>query len=403
MTDLLIRLFVKDYQKASEAHVRQRYGKFAGAVGIVANLLLFVIKIAAGLVFNSIAIIADAINNLSDSGSSLIMLFCFKLAGKPADKQHPFGHARMEYLSGLIVSLLVLFLGFQLTKTSVEKILTPGETHFTLLTLAILVVAIMTKFWLALFYRKIGRLIDSTALLASAADSRSDILATSAVLATAVLSRLTGLNLDGYMGVLVALFIIYTGVKLVRDTINPLLGMAPSKEMVDGIYRKILSYEGIIGLHDLRVHNYGESQFFASVHCEVPASQDIMQSHDIIDNIERDFLKEQGIHMVIHLDPVVTDDEKTNELRQQVEKIVAEVAPELSMHDFRVVWGVSHTNLIFDVVIPYGLDRDDGEIVSEITAMVYQLNPTYNSVITVDHHYVPDTVEISCKKGGGEE
>lgn len=403
MTDLLIRLFVKDYQKASEAHVRQRYGRFAGAVGIVANLLLFVIKIAAGLVFNSIAIIADAINNLSDSGSSLIMLFCFKLAGKPADKQHPFGHARMEYLSGLIVSLLVLFLGFQLTKTSVEKILTPGETHFTLLTLAILVVAIMIKFWLALFYRKIGRLIDSTALLASAADSRSDILATSAVLATAVLSRLTGLNLDGYMGVLVALFIIYTGVKLVRDTINPLLGMAPSKEMVDGIYRKILSYEGIIGLHDLRVHNYGESQFFASVHCEVPASQDIMKSHDIIDNIERDFLKEQGIHMVIHLDPVVTDDEKTNELRQQVEKIVAEVAPELSMHDFRVVWGVSHTNLIFDVVIPYGLDRDDGEIVSKITAMVYQLNPTYNSVITVDHHYVPDTVEISCKKGGGEE
>lgn len=391
MTDYLIKLFVKDYQKASEAPVRQRYGKFAGAVGIASNLVLFVIKIAAGIIFNSIAITADAINNLSDSGSSLITLLGFKLAERPADNQHPFGHARMEYLSGLIVSFLVLFLGLQLIKTSVEKIINPQETQFTLLTLAILVIAIMIKLWQALFYRKIGRLIDSTALLASAVDSRSDILATSAVLVAAILSRLTGYNLDGYMGVGVALFIINTGAKLVRDTSSPLLGMAPPKEMVDGIYRKILSYEGIIGLHDLRVHNYGESQYFASVHCEVQASQNIMVSHDIIDNIERDFLKEHGIHMVIHLDPVVTDDEKTNELRKKVQDIVTVIAPEISMHDFRVVWGVSHTNLIFDIVVPFGLRLDDDEIVSMITEKVYLIDATYNSVITVDHQYVPDT------------
>lgn len=394
MTDLLIKLFVKDYQKASEVTVRQRYGKFAGVVGIISNLVLFVIKIVAGAIFNSIAITADAINNLSDSGSSLVTLLGFKIAGKPADKQHPFGHARMEYLSGLIVSFLVLFLGLQLIKSSVEKIINPQETQFTLLTMAVLVVAIMIKLWQALFYRKVGRRIDSTALLATAVDSRSDILATSAVLVAALISKLTGYNLDGYMGVVVALFIIYTGAQLVKDTSSPLLGMAPSKEMVDGIYRKILSYEGIIGLHDLRVHNYGEAQYFASVHCEVPASQDIMVSHDIIDNIERDFFKEQGLHMVIHLDPVVADDEKTNELRREVQEIVMTIAPEISMHDFRVVWGVSHTNLIFDIVVPFGLKRDDDEIVDAITAKVYQINPTYNSVITVDHQYVPDASDV---------
>jgi len=394
LTDLLIKLFVKDYQKASEVTVRQRYGKFAGVVGIISNLVLFVIKIVAGAIFNSIAITADAINNLSDSGSSLVTLLGFKIAGKPADKQHPFGHARMEYLSGLIVSFLVLFLGLQLIKSSVEKIINPQETQFTLLTMAVLVVAIMIKLWQALFYRKVGRRIDSTALLATAVDSRSDILATSAVLVAALISKLTGYNLDGYMGVVVALFIIYTGAQLVKDTSSPLLGMAPSKEMVDGIYRKILSYEGIIGLHDLRVHNYGEAQYFASVHCEVPASQDIMVSHDIIDNIERDFFNEQGLHMVIHLDPVVADDEKTNELRREVQEIVMTIAPEISMHDFRVVWGVSHTNLIFDIVVPFGLKRDDDEIVDAITAKVYQINPTYNSVITVDHQYVPDASDV---------
>lgn len=395
MTDFLIKLFVKDYQKTSEASVRQRYGKFAGAVGIVSNLVLFVIKITAGVIFNSIAITADAINNLSDSGSSLVTLLGFKLSGKPADKQHPYGHARMEYLSGLIVSFLVLFLGLQLVKSSVEKIINPQDTQFTLLTLATLVVAILIKLWQSLFYRKISRLIDSTALLASAADSRSDIWATSAVLVAALISQFTGHNLDGYMGVGVALLIIYTGAQLVRDTSSPLLGMAPSREMVDGIYRKILSYEGIIGLHDLRVHNYGASQYFASVHCEVPASQDIMVSHDIIDNIERDFLKEQGIHMVIHLDPVVTNDAKTNALCQQVQEIVMAIAPEISMHDFRVVWGVSHTNLIFDIVVPFGLYRDDDDIVNAITEKVYQIDSAYNSVITVDHQYVPDASDVS--------
>mgnify|MGYP005856572403 CR=1 FL=1 len=389
MTNFLIQWFVKDYQDTSNVKTRERYGMFAGIVGIATNILLFLIKITTGLFFHSIAIIADAINNLSDSGSSLVTLLGFKIAGKPADTEHPFGHARMEYISGLIVSFIILFLGLQLIQSSVDKIIHPQTAGFNMISIGVLAVSILIKLWQAGFYRKISKIIDSTTLIATSMDSRNDILATSAVLVGTVITRFTGFNLDGYMGVTVALFILVTGVKLVMDTSSPLLGMAPSRELVDSIYQKILSYDGIVGLHDLMVHSYGQGRCFASAHCEVPAEQDIMVSHDIIDNIERDFLMERGIHLVIHLDPIVTDDPKTNELKAKVINRIEQISPEIGIHDFRVVWGVSHANLIFDVVVPFKFQWSDNELIQLISDAVYKVDATYHSVITIDHHYVP--------------
>jgi cation diffusion facilitator family transporter len=389
MTDLLIRMFVRDYKNKENEAVRERYGKFSGLVGICTNLLLFGIKIAAGLIFHSIAITADAVNNLSDSASSVVTLVGFKLAGKPADAEHPYGHARIEYLSGLIVSLSILMLGFQLAQTSFAKVMNPEAAEFSYISIAVLVIAILIKVWQALFYKKVGGMIGSTAIAATAADSRNDVFATSAILLGTIITRLTGFNLDGYMGLVVALFIMYSGVKLIIATSNPLLGMAPSKELVDEIYQKIISYDGILGIHDLNVHSYGPSRCFASVHCEVSASQDIMISHDIIDNIERDFLREKRIHLVIHLDPIVTDDPRTNELKAQVEVIIKEISPKITMHDFRVVWGATHSNLIFDVCVSFEFGMTDDRLSALIESKIHELDPTYYAVITVDHDYVP--------------
>ena len=389
MTKLLIKLFIKDYQNIANCHVRERYGKFAGIVGIVTNIALFIIKIIIGTIFCSIAITADAVNNLSDSGSSLVTLLGFKMSGKPADAKHPYGHARMEYLSGLIVSFIILFLGIQLIQGSITKIIHPQTIRFSLISILVLVVSILIKLWQCMFFRKVGEIIDSTTLIATSTDSRNDILATTAVLASVLISQTTGFNMDGYMGIAVALFILASGVKLVMDTGNPLLGMAPTKEMVDSVYQKILSYDGIIGLHDLAIHSYGAGQYFASVHCEVTAEQDIMASHDLIDNIERDFLKDQGINLVIHLDPVVTNDAKTNQLKAKIENLINKISPEINIHDFRVVWGMSHSNLIFDVVVPFSFQLNDQELVNLISAKIHEINPNYHAVLTVDHHYVP--------------
>jgi cation diffusion facilitator family transporter len=386
--DLLIKFFVKDSQSLSEFRRRELYGQFAGIIGLASNLLLFLLKITVGLFSNSIAIIADAVNNFSDFGSSLITLIGFKLSSKPADAEHPYGHARMEYISGMIVSILIVFLALQLIKSSINKIINPQLAEFSFITVAILFFSIFLKLWQSLFYRKIANLIDSPTLLAASADSRNDVVATIAILVAAIISSLTGYNLDGFLGLVVALFILISGVKLVIETGNPLLGTVPSKELVDSIYEKILSYDGIIGLHDLIVHNYGVDKCFASVHCEVCAEQDIMVSHDLIDNIERDFLEKHGIHLVIHLDPVVTNDERTNKLKAEVEKIIEEISPKISMHDFRVVWGVSYSNLIFDVVVPFNFEWEDEELIEHIRNKVYQINPTYHSVIRIDHHYV---------------
>ena len=389
MTELLIRLFVKDSEQVSNPDVRGRYGKLSGLVGVGTNLLLFVIKFLTGFFFHSIAIMADAVNNFSDMASSLITLIGFKLSSKPADAQHPYGHARMEYISGLIVSFLVMMVGVQLVQSSFGKILRPQPTGFGLVVVAILAVSILLKLWQSAFYAKIGKKIDSTALQASSQDSRNDVLSTAAVLLGALVSRYTGLMLDGWMGLAVAVFIIVSGIRLIIDTTSPLLGLAPTKELVREIYRKIMSYQGILGLHDLNVHNYGPGRCFASVHCEVPADEDIMVSHDIIDNIERDFLKDMNIHLVIHLDPIVTGNERTNELKEVVAGIIREISPDISMHDFRVVWGTTHSNLIFDVVVPYRFRMADDQLQQTLVDRIHQMNPNYHAVVVVDHTYVP--------------
>ena len=390
MTDLLIRLFVRDFRNMDRPAVRERYGKFSGIVGIVSNLLLFVMKAVTGFVTGSISIVADAVNNLSDSASSVITLVGFKLSGKPADQEHPYGHARIEYISGLIVSFLILLLGVQLLQESAGKIFAPEEAAFSPVAVVVLVVSCLIKTWQCLFYRKVGRRISSPTIEATAADSRSDVFSTLAVLLGLVISRLTGFNLDGYMGVAVALLILWTGVKVVKETSDPLLGTAPAREVVDDIYRTILSYDGILGLHDLNVHMYGEGRTFASVHCEVDAHEDILASHDLVDNIERDFLKQKNIHLVIHMDPIVVDDAPTNALREQVREVLRGISPEITMHDFRVVWGKTHSNVLFDVCVPFGFRYTDAALLDEIANGIYMLGKNYVPVVTVDHSYVPE-------------
>ena len=393
MFDGIMKAFVPGYGKKDEPSVREKSGRVAGMVGIVTNLLLFAIKLAAGLLSGSVAVMADAVNNLTDSGSSIVMLVGFKLAGKPADEKHPFGHARIEYLSGVIVSFIVLFLGVELGMTSVEKIISPEAAKFNALTLTVLVASILIKLWQCFFYRSVGKTIHSDTVFATSSDSRNDVIATSVVLLGAVITQLTDLNLDGFLGLAVAAFIVVSGVKLIMETGNPLLGMAPDEGLVKTIYEKILSYEGIFGIHDLTVHNYGEGKCFASVHCEVPAERDILISHDIIDNIERDFQRDLGIHLVIHLDPVVTEDERTNKLRDQVRKLMHVVYPQASVHDFRVVWGVTHSNVVFDIAVPFSLKETDQQIKERVDQAVRTLDPDYRTVVTVDRESTVNELE----------
>ena len=393
MFDFIMKAFVPGYGKKDEPQIREKSGRVAGAVGIVTNLVLFVIKLVAGFVSGSVAVMADAVNNLTDSGSSIVMLVGFKLAGKPADEKHPFGHARIEYLSGVIVSFIVLFLGLELGKTSIEKIISPKPADFSVMALAILGVSILIKLWQCFFYRSVGKTIHSDTVFATSSDSRNDVIATSVVLLGAVITKLADLNLDGFLGLAVAVFIVVSGVKLIMETGNPLLGMAPDEELVKTIYEKILSYEGIFGIHDLTVHNYGEGKCFASVHCEVPAERDILVSHDIIDNIERDFQRDLGIHLVIHLDPIVTEDERTNKLREQVRKLLHVVYPEASLHDFRVVWGVTHSNVVFDVAVPFSLKERDQQIKDRIDQAVKTLDPDYRTVLTIDREGTVNKLE----------
>lgn len=387
MISWMIRHFIKDWENTSNSKVRERYGVLAGAVGIASNGFLFLIKFLTGLLLGSISIMADAVNNLSDAGSSVITLIGFKISGKPADNEHPYGHARMEYICGLIVSFIIVFLGLQLIGSSFNKILHPAEVEVNAVMLFVLVVSIGVKLWQGMFNRTLGKKIDSAALQATAADSLNDVYATSAVLISALLMKFTGLRLDGWMGLAVAIFITVSGFKLVMETVNPLLGMAPDQGMVQAIQNKIMSYDGVIGIHDLVIHNYGPERCFASVHAEVPAKQDILISHDIIDNIERDFCENMNIHLVIHLDPVVNDNEEINQLREMVLEIVKGISREISMHDFRVVFGTTHTNLVFDVAVPPEFQFSDQDLCKEITKQVKQHDQTLFTVITVDRNY----------------
>jgi len=385
MTNFLLKLFVKGYRNADDPAVRAKVGRLSGTVGILCNLLLSAGKLVAGFLCGSVSITADALNNLSDAASSVVTLIGFKLAGKPADEDHPYGHARYEYLSGLGVAALIILIGAELAKSSVEKIITPGAVEYSLPVVLILLASMTVKLWMAAFNRKLGKTIDSKALLATAADSRNDVLATAAVLAAGLLERFTGWQVDGYMGLAVALFILYSGANLARETISPLLGENASPELRRKIVETVKNEPRVLGYHDLMVHDYGPGQRFASMHVEMDSREDPILCHDIIDDIERACLREHNVHLVIHYDPVAVGDAENDALRALVEQALTDYDSRLTLHDFRVVRGPAHTNLVFDVALPQNLKGQEKTIQQGISNALAALHQgIYYTVITFD-------------------
>lgn len=391
MTKLLLRLFVKNYRNTDDPKVRGAYGRLAGLVGLVCNLLLFAGKLVAGTLAGSVSVTADAVNNLSDASSSLVTLFGFKLAERPADEEHPYGHARMEYLSGLLVAVLILVIGVELAKSSVEKILHPEAVEFSVLTLCVLIVSILVKLWMCLFCKKLGKAIDSTALEATATDSRNDVITTSAVLLGLLAGHFFRWRIDGWVGALVAVFILLSGWSIAKETISPLLGKQADRELVRRISDLVLGHPKILGIHDLMVHDYGPGQCFATVHVEMDMHENPLVCHDILDDIERDALRELHVHLVIHYDPVVTDDVELNHMRALVEKKLKQLDPRLSMHDFRMVRGPQHTNLIFDLAVPFDLSGKTAELKRRIDECVQFEDHKYYTVITFDPAMQPES------------
>ena len=387
MTNFLIKHFIPNASDVKSPAVRQRYGVVSGVVGILCNALLCTAKIAAGLLTGAVSIVADGINNLSDGGSCVVSLLGFKMAGKPADDKHPFGHGRIEYVAGLIVSFIIVLMGVELAKTSLDKIFHPEEISFSWITPAVLGISILVKLWMCFFNRKMGDKIDSAVLRATAMDSLSDVAATSAVLAGFVIGYWARVNLDGYLGVLVALFILYTGVSTAKGTLDLLLGEAPDPEFVKQIQQEVLSYPEIIGVHDLIVHNYGPCHSVVSLHAEVPCDVDILKIHDTIDNAERDLKKKFDCEVVIHMDPIITDDKETNEIHQKLSSIVRLLDSRVTIHDFRMVKGPTHTNLIFDIVVPHQFRLTDDQVVESLRQAVKALDARYEIVVNVDKAY----------------
>ena len=387
MTKLLIKLFIKDADINSQRG-RELYGRLAGAVGIICNLLLSVMKLIIGSISNSVSITADATNNIADAGSSIVTLVGFRLSGKPADKDHPYGHARIEYISSLIISFLILLIGCSIFKESVTKIFKPEESLFNVATVIVLVASIIVKLWLSLFNKFLGKQINSKALEATAIDSRNDVITTTAVLIASTISHFTGFNLDGYMGLIVSVFIFISGINLVKETLDPLLGQPPTKEMFETIEQKILSYDNVLGVHDLMVHSYGPNTYFASAHIEMDAKIDVLVCHDIMDRIERDFKSELNIHLVVHLDPTILDSPEINELKEMVNDIICEIDRDLTFHDFRVVVGEENKNVLFDVVVPPEYKYSDKELEKIITDKITEVsNGKIFTVLVVDHSY----------------
>ncbi len=387
MLELLWKKWIPADADVHDEKVRFAYGRWASFFGIFCNLILFGAKIAVGILSGSVAICADAFNNLTDAASSVVSLLGFSLANRPADADHPYGHGRYEYLAGLLICVFVFLIGFELLKESFAQILAPVATVFSYISIAVLAGSILVKLLMSAVNRKIGKKIDSQALIATAQDSRNDVISTSAVLVTTILSRFIDFSLDGYVGFLVALFILYSGFSLLKETIYPILGSAPSPEQVAHIKEKILSYDGVLGTHDLLVHDYGPGKQFASVHVEMAAEGDVIASHDLIDNIEQSFLQEEGLHLVIHYDPIVTTDERVGSLRDWVFGIATSIHPSLSIHDLRIVVGVTHTNLIFDCVLPFGVDLEPDALKAQLREEIAKVDPSYRCVITIDRDY----------------
>lgn len=389
MNKLLFKLFIKDHENTADPAVRMQYGRLAGIVGILSNLLLCIMKICIGYITKSIAIMADGVNNLTDASSSIITLIGFKLSSLPEDEKHPYGHARIEYLTGLFISIMIIVIGVQLFRVSVEKIFAPDPVSFSYITVILLIASILIKLWQASFNSSAGRRIDSVALMATAADSRNDVISTSAVLISLLVSEATGFQMDGYMGCLVALFILWSGIQLVRETISPLLGEAPDEELVKDIIRLTEREPGVLGIHDLMVHNYGPGKVFASMHIEVDADGDLMKSHDMIDNVERLVKETLKIEFVAHMDPIRTNDPLIQKMRRVMTDALSSFDGVDSIHDFRIVTGPTHTNIIFDVVLSPTCRIPEKEILATATAAARNINENYFVVITFDKAYTP--------------
>ena len=384
MIQLLARVFIKNQEDVENPKVRQAYGVLCGTVGIVLNMLLFAGKWLAGFLSGSIAITADAFNNLSDAGSSVLTLIGFHLSGQKPDQKHPFGHGRMEYISGLFVSVAILIMAVELIQSSVHKLIHPEAIEGSPLILAILMVSVCVKVYMAYYNKKIGKKINSAAMAATAADSMSDTIATSAVLFSAVISMAAGVNLDGWCGLLVGVFILYSGVQALKDTVDPLLGQAPDKALVEQIQSLVTSYPVVQGIHDMMIHDYGPGRRIVSLHAEVDAKGDILKIHDEIDNIERKLRETLNCHATIHMDPVEADNEEVRKLRLQTAKLIAGMELNLSIHDFRVVKGETHTNLIFDVVVAFECPLKDSEVIEKIEEGIQQYPGNYYAVIQID-------------------
>ena len=384
MFDLIAKIFVKNHNDVKNPAVRTAYGTMTSIFGIVVNVLLFAVKFIVGTVFMSVSIRGDAINNLSDALSSVISLISFKMSQKPADREHPFGHARIEYVASMIVSFLIIHISIEQFGESFDKILNPVPSQFSYLTIAVLAVSILAKLWMYLFNRAMGKKIGSLVMQANAADSISDVLGTSAVLISVLVAEVIKFNIDGYMGIIVGVLILISGLKILNDAKNSLLGEAPDNELVAEISSDVLSHPEVLGIHDIVVHNYGAGMHFATLHVEVDGKADLFETHDVVDNIERELSAKYNIHCSCHLDPIVTDDEKVTSLRTLAAQTVASIDDRLSIHDFRMVAGVTHTNLIFDVVVPFEYESDCADLQKQIDEKIKKIDNSYFTVITID-------------------
>ncbi len=384
MITLLSNIFIKDKDQYQNPNTRSAYGKLCGGFGIFLNICLFVGKLIAGLLSNSIAIIADAVNNLSDAASSAITLIGFKISEQKPDKDHPYGHGRVEYIAGLLISIAIVFMGFELIKSSIEKIIHPQEMACDMITVAILVASILVKIYMFSYNRSIGKKIESVVMSATATDSLSDTIATFVVLLSTLIYQFTGLNIDAYCGVLVGLFILYSGCNAAKETISPLLGQPPKPEFVDQIKDLVMSHEEILGIHDMIVHDYGPGRIMASLHAEVDSKGDIMEIHDLIDRIENEIQEQCNCQAVIHMDPILVNDPYTDELKEKVRKMIDELDPNIHFHDFRVVKGPTHTNIIFDIVLPFDYQYKDEYVVDFIRNKLSALEGNFNGVISID-------------------
>ena len=388
MTDFLVNKFIKDSTNIESTEVRTRYGMLASVVGIFCNVLLFSVKLTIGLILSSLAVTADAFNNLSDAASSIISFIGVKMAGKPADAEHPFGHGRIEYIAALIVSFLVIEVGFTFFKSSISKILHPEEISFDLIPFVILILSILVKLWMAFFNNKLGKRIDSKVMLATAADSLGDVITTSATVLSIIICHFTSINVDAIAGLIVSAIVIWSGISIAKDTLEPLIGERIPAELYQKITDIVESYDGIVGTHDLIVHNYGPNRSMATIHAEVPNDVNIEVSHEIIDKIERDVKKDLNILLVIHMDPVEMRDEEVLSLREKTSRIVHALDPELNFHDFRVLKENEQRNLIFDLVIPDSYsEKDANRVMHQLVSLLHEMDGNVECIITLDRSF----------------